>query len=101
MFLTTMSTNTNIVTVMIVIFLARILLLRFFSIALAPKKATAVESTRAASAVTDIYPQKPRLNTQRTVLRYFFGTNMNSSHNTARNKTKKNEINNVAVRLSE
>ena len=100
MFLTTMSTNANIVTVIIVIFFARILSSRFFSIALAPKKVTAVESRRATSAVTDIYPQKPRLNMQRTALRYLAGTSMNSSHSTAKNKTKKNEINNVAVCLS-
>ena len=96
MFFTTMRTNTNKATVITVMAFARVLYLLLFSIALAPTKATAMESTSAASAVKDIYPQKPRLNMHRTVLRYLAGTNMNSSHNTARNKTKKNEINNVS-----
>ena len=94
MFFTTMRTNANKATVIAVMVLARVLSWMFFSIALAPTKATAVESISATSAVTDIYPQKPRLNMHRTVLRYLAGTSMNSSHNTARNNTKKNEINN-------
>ena len=91
-----MRTNANNATVNTVMAFARLLSSLFFSIAIAPTKATAVESTRAASAVKDIYPQKPRLNMHRTVLRYLADTNMNSSHITARNKTKKNEINNVS-----
>ena len=94
MFFTTMRTNANNATVIAVIVLARALSSLFFSIALAPTKATALESRRVASAVKDIYPQKPILNIHRTVLRYLAGTSMNSSHNTARNITKKNEINN-------
>ena len=54
MFFTTMRTNTNKATVITVMAFARVLSLLFFSIALAPTKATAMESTSAASAVKDI-----------------------------------------------